>query len=677
MTTQFKKLGTYIGIFLSMSLILVSCFPETEEPEITDVDLRLADAGIQKLYRHVNNMHIDSLLQFTSHRNPNYRYIVAQNLAAQVGSKGAIDSLYVLLKDSNIDVATAAAYAIGQSKNNSAQSPLMKAFVAQDSLRAYDEYNATILEAIGKLGDKNMLQAISTVSTYKLGDKELLLGQIRSIYQFALRGIHTKSGDDLIVDMVTSKAYPREVREIAAHTIMRAKKMNIEPYKNRLLQVYTRDLNPNIRMALAEPLSRIQDKEIQSAYIDHWKTESDYRVLNNAIKGAKNLPYIRVIEPILELLSHENPHVAEAAADHLIEAGNSNDAVIYKNFLTDAMSPIVHNKVNAAILKHLPHFYTRSKVAIHNAIKAKYNKATDIYEKRNLIATMAYDPKGLRTLWDMTAGDRSPLIASGLAESVRRILKHPDLAKIYRGRNLTNFKKEAVDSLTALTSSGDAGALAIIGEIMVDKDLGLASHIGDPSFLKAAADKLKLPEELEAYISLNKAYAEIKGGTYDTKNTYNPKKLDWSIYKTYGDSIKAVIQTEQGTIEVRLLPKEAPITVAQFASLANSQFYKDKRVHRVVRNFVIQDGCPRGDGYGSLDFTMPSELYPARYEDEGYLGMASAGLNTECSQWFITHSPTMHLNGRYTIFGKVIKGMDVVHKITLGDKVKNITITKL
>jgi cyclophilin family peptidyl-prolyl cis-trans isomerase len=91
-------------------------------------------------------------------------------------------------------------------------------------------------------------------------------------------------------------------------------------------------------------------------------------------------------------------------------------------------------------------------------------------------------------------------------------------------------------------------------------------------------------------------------------------------------------------------------------------------VHRVVPNFVIQDGCPRGDGVGGPAFTIGSELGPLYYE-EGSVGMASAGKDTEGSQWFITHSPTPHLDGRYTIFAKVVEGMDVVHKIEIGDKI--------
>ena len=118
----------------------------------------------------------------------------------------------------------------------------------------------------------------------------------------------------------------------------------------------------------------------------------------------------------------------------------------------------------------------------------------------------------------------------------------------------------------------------------------------------------------------------------------------------------------------------APGTVANFVQLAREKFYHGKRFHRVVPNFVVQDGCPRGDGYGSLDYTIRSELGPKYYDHEGVVGMASAGNDTECTQWFITHCPTPHLDGNYTIFGKVRSGMRVIHELQIGDEVREVNV---
>jgi len=91
---------------------------------------------------------------------------------------------------------------------------------------------------------------------------------------------------------------------------------------------------------------------------------------------------------------------------------------------------------------------------------------------------------------------------------------------------------------------------------------------------------------------------------------------------------------------------------------------------------VMQGGCPRGDGYGSLDYSIRSELAHLHYDQAGYVGMASAGNHTECTQFFITHSPTPHLDGEYTIFARVTGGMDVVYASRVGDRIKKVNLTK-
>ena len=107
---------------------------------------------------------------------------------------------------------------------------------------------------------------------------------------------------------------------------------------------------------------------------------------------------------------------------------------------------------------------------------------------------------------------------------------------------------------------------------------------------------------------------------------------------------------------------------------AREAVYRIVRHSGLVPNFVVQGGCPRGDGYGSLDYSIRSELPPLSYDREGLVGMASAGNHTEGTQFFITHSPALHLDGNYTIFARVVDGMDVVHQIQPGSKIESIII---
>ncbi len=139
---------------------------------------------------------------------------------------------------------------------------------------------------------------------------------------------------------------------------------------------------------------------------------------------------------------------------------------------------------------------------------------------------------------------------------------------------------------------------------------------------------------------------------------------------------KAIIETDKGNIELVLFDKEAPGTVQNFEKLANSGFYNGLKFHRVIPGFVIQGGCPKGDGTGGPGYTIKCECYQpnARRHTKGALSMAHAGKDTGGSQFFITHAPQPHLDGKHTVFGQVEKGMDVVLKIKQGDRMSKVTV---
>ena len=135
----------------------------------------------------------------------------------------------------------------------------------------------------------------------------------------------------------------------------------------------------------------------------------------------------------------------------------------------------------------------------------------------------------------------------------------------------------------------------------------------------------------------------------------------------------ARIETERGTIEVELLPADAPMTVHNFVSLARRGYFDGQTFHRVVPNFVIQAGDPRGDGNGGPGYAIRDELNPHRYR-RGTLGMALSGPDTGGSQFFVTHAPQPHLDGGYTVFGQLEEGGDVLDRIVQGDRIVRITI---
>jgi peptidyl-prolyl cis-trans isomerase B (cyclophilin B) len=138
---------------------------------------------------------------------------------------------------------------------------------------------------------------------------------------------------------------------------------------------------------------------------------------------------------------------------------------------------------------------------------------------------------------------------------------------------------------------------------------------------------------------------------------------------------RATIETDRGTIEIDLFAEHAPTTVNNFVFLAREGFYDGVTFHRVIPNFMIQGGDPTGTGRGGPGYTFKDEFSGNPYRHEtGSLSMANAGPNTNGSQFFITHAPQPHLDGRHTVFGKVTSGQEVVDAIQQGDSMRSVTI---
>jgi cyclophilin family peptidyl-prolyl cis-trans isomerase/HEAT repeat protein len=187
-------------------------------------------------------------------------------------------------------------------------------------------------------------------------------------------------------------------------------------------------------------------------------------------------------------------------------------------------------------------------------------------------------------------------------------------------------------------------------------------------FLRRVAEKASSPLLTDQAIELLR-----KSGGKNLPPERREKLYIAGGYETGYQPVDIVIHTEKGNIEVELWPNLAPATVANFISLIQKKFYNNLTFHRVVSDFVIQGGDPRGDGWGGPGYNIPCEYNEAEFK-RGTIGMATAGKDTGGSQFFICQSDQPHLNGKYTAFGCVQKGEKVVDIIEIGDKILEITI---
>jgi cyclophilin family peptidyl-prolyl cis-trans isomerase len=233
-----------------------------------------------------------------------------------------------------------------------------------------------------------------------------------------------------------------------------------------------------------------------------------------------------------------------------------------------------------------------------------------------------------------------------------------------------HIKTDIHSMINRALHSSDMGLQSAACIALADSNWGLLSNYRDSvSVLKTLQNQLDIPRQLETYIDFEKLIALLENRPYIAPPADLSHKIDWEFVKSIPQNQKVKINTNLGVIVLETYVDQAPGSVSNFLKLVDEGFYNNKVYHRVVPDFVIQGGCPRGDGWGSLDWTQRSEFSNYLKYEAGTVGLASAGRDTEGVQFFITHIPTPHLDGRYTIIGKVVEGMDVVRRIQMGDQI--------
>lgn len=199
---------------------------------------------------------------------------------------------------------------------------------------------------------------------------------------------------------------------------------------------------------------------------------------------------------------------------------------------------------------------------------------------------------------------------------------------------------------------------------------------------KEANDAIKTALNSEDHLIRRKAVALLKAnGAGDfsdriglVKTRYTDADYRRAIART-GRRVTATVVTSRGSFVIEFLPEDAPLTVDNFIQLAKKGFFNGQTIPRVVPNFVIQAGDPRGDQNGGPGYQIRCEINEVPYE-RAAVGMALSGKDTGGSQWFVTHSPQPHLDGGYTVFGRVIRGMGVVDDIARGDVIRRVIVNE-
>ena len=623
--------------------------------------------------------------------------------AGRIGDEGAVAPLVGLLKDANADVRAMAAFALGEVESIAAADALVA--IVKSNERG--ELRARALEAIGKIAAT--LPADQQARQRELGAvvREALEAEAQKIsaqplsasdrltmllgLTAALRSRPADVGPTLVKFLDCSDA---RVRADALNTLAR---LRSKDGSEKVRELLLHDPDPNVRANAARALGAAEYVNAVVPLIAGFH-DPDSRVRVSSIRAFPALKRPGYTGALIDRQVTDPNELLEIATalGRLLPQTDNAEAVLWLHKTNETFKHTAP-EVEVALARISPGKYLAdlSGEGMFKAVTADWHTVAAVANGLGEIAALpdTFPNKSLLTaspqehLRKLLA---SPGSETGMPDVLRALaaFKPKDLQEVLVARLQDSdviVRATAADLLGDLPPSEDI-TKALIGawpktasDSLNDAALSIVDSLGKQKS-PAANDALKNALDSPDYLVRRRAATLLKAngagdfsarvGTVKTKNTAADYRRALSRINR---KVHAVVTTSRGSFTMELLPSEAPLTVDNFVQLAQRNYFRGITIHRVVPNFVIQDGDPRGDGNGGPGYQIRCEINEVSY-DRATLGMALSGKDTGGSQWFVTHAPQPHLDGGYTVFGRVTAGMDIVDKITRGDVVRSIRI---
>jgi len=634
---------------LAVLFVIAACQSEADK-SLTSAPNKFSDTTLIKIYEYQDRRDTDALTDFLNDDSPIYRAAAAEAFGS-VQDSLAIPLLANLLGDENTKVRKAAAYALGQTYDSSAIKPLAMALDTEDSLFVRRE----LLESLGKVVTQDKLEWLYRQPTPDKLEKE---GLAWGLYRAGLRNVIDDLSTATAVTLLDSKNNYL-TRLGAAHYLSRTRNLNIDQFLPQLIKAATQDSAANVRMAATSALGKINLPGSYKVLAGQCAKDNDYRVRVNALRSLSSANFDRSKEVYFEALADTNVNVCITAAS--VIANQSSDS----DFLLEEAARHDDGRVSALLYKGALSV-AEDKDDVSDHIKQAFLNAEDPYYKSALLEALSASFKNYEFIITQAFEANHPAISTAAANALVTMRKDQNFPQ--------DLESAFADVFREMILTTDIGMVYTVSQILTDSAYNFKAQYESYDFLRQAKSKLSLPKDNEALQQLNRAIAYFEGDEEmpETTNEFN-HPINWELVESIAKGQKVRIKTKRGFVDLELLVEEAPGSAANFITLINQNYFTGKNFHRVVPNFVIQGGCNRGDGFGSEDYSIRSEFANLRYQT-GTVGMASAGKDTEGTQWFITHSPTPHLDGKYTIFAQVINGMEVVHNTQVGDKILEVKL---
>jgi len=649
------------GFVIVFCVTLFSC--GSPDREVTKRD-KLVEIAIQEDTRDLGN---GEIFDFVIDPDPNVRLHAVKALG-RIGAPEASAHLEKALTDSVETIRQEAAFALGLIGGPDA----LIAITANLNDGQSTAVKIAMIEALGRIGDLVIVAAL----TKYMGDPD---PSIRSAVARAFARLpgHGRTGD--LVEM--SRDSIVNVRAMAVHALMRTG----DPSAFGRLRWCLKDSDPLVRHFAARALGMLGDSSGLSNLTDRLRREKNNFVKISLIRSISQVGDRRALKALLNILSDKHSiHVKAEAIGALGILNMSKSLVKLKPYL-DHENLTLKTAAIVAVAKMDPqYFMNRMDRLLENAdyyVKSRVIEGlSEINDDsaHNVLIRLLDDPDGrlrrqiLLALVNSGFSEVGTLIEKALDDddftvqviAIEMICAARDstlidrLASLYKDHATDNEPDIRLAILRGFASWIDSASLDQTMMSTFDRAVSdLDYHVRELAI--AAFDKIGIDKQ-------------DKLGNFDTHITLESYS---SIYDRFKSNPTATINTNRGDITIELLYDKAPKTVVNFVDLASSGFYDNNIWPRVIPGFVIQDGCPRGDGWGGPGYNIRCE-YNMESFSRGAFGMAHSGKDTGGSQFFVAHTSLPHLDGGYTLFGQVVSGMKTVDRIEAGDSIRTISISE-
>lgn len=587
----------------------------------------------------------------------------------RIEGEGSGKLLFAMLSDSAIDVAVMSAFALGLTGEKEFAARLLD--VAFDLPSAV---GAEAVEAAGRLADSSMIGvADALVKYFSHPSPDVREAACMALYR---AGAKSKGGD--IVTFIENE--PDElVRKAALYALAR---LGV----NEAAQVFVdflADSDPFIRSLAVRGLSSVQSDEAVH-FLAISLNDADKGVVAEAIAGlakkkgeeafsqlARKLEKEKDEKLVVALLNalrrQKNDSGVEAALSILQTEPPSNIVAAGVKYIASIRKGRAVNLIDSLVAKGDPY------------VMAACTKAFGLVGGKNVVPRMAVLFNDEDPMVRYHAFEALMKVDSGNADFyLRKALADPDYVLVVAALKQIGKRKlkQYLPVMNTMMTRGAEVDVQVRRTLLDGVQLFLAEDQHDTTALEIMYAGLLDPEYVvrrQAATLFRDLLGEDKFAALQPPDTRISKRRMARAIDRFQTNPQATIVTGKGEIEVALYFDVAPLTVLNFIELARDGFYNGLTFHRVVPNFVVQGGDPRGDGWGGPPYYLRCEYSDEPYQ-RGTIGMATSGKDTGGSQFFITLSPQPHLEGRYTAFGQVLSGMEVVDQVIVGDLIETILI---